>query len=117
MTTNPTSGKPETPINIVHQEQIWKESVHSEEKAVKDWEMNWSYQLNYDFKGNWKERKIVNLENRPDAKSVFTGKLPKSVNHSYGANTNENLTKMDTLGWMHNRKQKTILSDYWATIY
>ena len=115
----PDQDKTSSPnqANQVALEQIWKQRVKNEIQRSKDWEKNWSYQLYFDAKGQPKDRNVINLDKFPEAKSVYSKKLPHNVSGEYGRVKNPALLEMEFKSFSENRKCRTLLSDYAGTIY
>lgn len=69
--------------NAVIQDVIWKQSVHSERRCLKNWEDDWGFLTDYDAKGNIKEK-----EELPEKSNMFSDNIPNTNSGNYGNRVN-----------------------------
>lgn len=66
----------------VTQDVIWKQSVHTEKRCLKNWEGNWGFITEYDAKGQVKEK-----EELPEKSVMFSDdpNIPNTNSGNYGS--------------------------------
>ncbi|XP_005104074.1 uncharacterized protein C2orf50 [Aplysia californica] len=65
--------------DAVTQDVIWKQSVHTERRCLKNWGDSWGFITDYDAKGNIKEK-----EELPEKSVMFSDDIPNTNSGNYG---------------------------------
>ncbi|XP_042244659.1 uncharacterized protein C2orf50 homolog [Thunnus maccoyii] len=82
--------------DTVKQDQVWKESVWSERRGVREWEKNWNFLRNYDQMGQLKSKEPL-----PSYVSLFSDRVPNTTNQMFGSRLStplgSELVKLDRL--------------------
>jgi len=81
----PAPGKPAnnaefSKCDAVTQDVIWKQSVHTERRCLKNWEDSWGFLTDYDAKGN-----VIEKEELPDKSVMFSDAIPNTNSGNYGS--------------------------------
>ncbi|CAI8032353.1 Uncharacterized protein C2orf50 [Geodia barretti] len=97
--------------NAVAQERIWKEAVHMETTAAKNWEGRWGFIAEYDLKGVPVEKKVL-----PEKVSYYTdSRLPHTQSGSVGCSLSSphsrTMLQLERMGY-HGKKRTDIHNNY-----
>ncbi|KAK3759082.1 hypothetical protein RRG08_010696 [Elysia crispata] len=65
--------------NAVIQDVIWKQSVQSERRCLKNWQEDWGFLTDFDPKGNIKDK-----EELPEKSNMFSDNIPNTNSGNYG---------------------------------
>ncbi|XP_072134660.1 uncharacterized protein C2orf50 homolog [Mobula birostris] len=92
-------------LDVVRNDQVWREFVRTERQGVQQWENKWSFLKDYDAKGALKIREPL-----PEYVPVFSNKIPNTTNQTFGSRMDSRLgqalVRMDYQLQIDNRKKK-----------
>lgn len=97
--------------NLVAKDTIWKQSVDTERRCLKNWETNWGFLAEFDAqilrgsKGNPKEPQKI-----PEKASIFSDSVPNTNSGNYGNKVGtplgQAMTKMEYKFYSERRRRK-----------
>ena len=82
-------------LNVVAQEQIWKERVQNEKLRTKQWSSDWGMLLDYDYKCRYNPKPKKDLETNPECSTIFSKNVPNTTSGNYGKHGKSNILKME----------------------